>query len=58
MGIKVSAKTNLKASLKLYNHINTFLFEQEFDELRSYSPAQISKIKEAAKTIKSVISNG
>lgn len=58
MGIRVSIKTNLKASLKLYNQIASFLFEQEYDELKSYSPAQISKIKEAAKTIKEVINNG
>jgi hypothetical protein len=33
MSIKLSAKTNKKATLKLVNHISSFLFEQEYEEL-------------------------
>lgn len=35
MGIKVATKTKNKASLKLYNNIVSYLFEQEYDELRN-----------------------
>lgn len=35
MGIDVKCKTKKKASLKLYNQISSFLFEQEYDELRN-----------------------
>lgn len=34
MGINVSTKTKAKASLKLYNQISSYLFEQECDELK------------------------
>lgn len=33
MSIKLSAKTNKKETLKLVNHISSFLFEQEYGEL-------------------------
>ena len=33
MGINVSAKTKAKASLKLYNQISSYMFEQEYDEM-------------------------
>lgn len=33
MSIKVSAKTNKKATLKLISHISSFLFEEEYGEL-------------------------
>lgn len=48
MGINVSCKTKAKASLKLYNQISSFLFEQEFDELRGNSEAK--KALEEART--------
>jgi hypothetical protein len=41
-GVNISAKTKAKASLKLYNAIHSYLFEQECEELR-YNP----KAKEA-----------
>lgn len=33
MSISLLAKTNKKATLKLVNHISSFLFEQEYGEL-------------------------
>ena len=36
MGINISCKTKAKASLKLYNQISSYLFEQEYDELRNH----------------------
>lgn len=35
MGINVSTKTKAKATLKLYNQISSYLFEQEYNELKS-----------------------
>lgn len=55
MGINVSVKTKAKASLKLYNHISSFLFEQEFDELKGNSKAKkvlIQAKKELSEIIK------
>lgn len=34
MGIKVKAKTEAKASIKLYNAIASYRFEQQYDEMK------------------------
>lgn len=34
MGIKISAKTEAKASLKLYNAISSYRFEQKYNEMK------------------------
>lgn len=34
MSIKISTKTNKKATLKLISHISTFLFEEDCGELK------------------------
>ena len=47
MGITVQTKTNKKETLKLYNTITSYLFEQEFNELRNVSRNDIQKIKDA-----------
>ena len=55
MGIRVTSKTKNKASLKLYNHIVSYLFEQECDELRSNFKVKMALIdakNELAKLIK------
>lgn len=55
MGIRVSAKTKKPASLKLYNAINSYLFEQEYDELKGHSKAKsalVSAKNELSKIIK------
>lgn len=44
MGIVYNTKTKNKASLKLFNHISSYLFEQEYDELKGKD-----KVKEALK---------
>lgn len=44
MGIYLSCKTEAKASLKLYNQISTYLFEQEYDELRNYPEEKLALI--------------
>lgn len=37
MGIRVSTKTEAKASLKLYNAIASYRFEQKYDEMKGNS---------------------
>lgn len=44
MGIAVRTNTKMKASLKLYNQINSFLFEQEYDELRNSPKVKLALI--------------
>lgn len=54
MGINVSAKTKAKASLKLYNQISSYMFEQEFEEMRGNSRIK-SVLDEAKKTLADII---
>ena len=56
MGITCKTNTKKKATLKLFNLINSYLFEQEFDELNGVSNTDINKIKEACKVLASIIS--
>lgn len=44
MSISVSTKTKNKASLKLFNQIVTYLFEQEYDELRNNPEVKLTLI--------------
>ena len=55
MGITCKTNTNKKATLKLFNLINSYLFEQEFGELKDVSNTDINKIKEACKVLASII---
>ena len=34
MSITISTNTKARATLKLYNQLNYYMFEQEYDELR------------------------
>lgn len=61
MGITVQCKTKAKSTLKLFNTISSYLFEQEFDELKGYpmvKEALKSVKKELAKIIKDKEQNG
>ena len=42
MGINYTCKTKAKASLRLYNQISSFLFEQEFGELKDKHKEQLT----------------
>lgn len=37
MGVNVNCKTKAKASLKLYNQIASYIFEEEFGEMQGNS---------------------
>lgn len=54
MGINYSCKTKAKASLKLFNQISSFLFEQEFDELKGNNKAK-NALTEAKKALAEII---
>lgn len=43
MGINYSCKTKAKASLKLFNQISSFLFEQEYDEFTPHSGRDVQQ---------------
>ena len=38
MSIKISANSKAKATLKLYNQLTSYMFEQEYDELKYANP--------------------
>lgn len=58
MGVRLQSKTPLKASLKLLNHINTYMFEQEFDELKEFNPVLRQKLKASLKEASKLLSEG
>lgn len=56
MGIELKTKTKKKASLKLLNQINSFLFEQEYDELKGNSEVK-KALADAANALKKLINS-
>ena len=51
MGIRISAKTNKSATLKLINHISSYLFEEECGEFRGQSKAKAEAFLKQLKSI-------
>ena len=54
--IKVSTSTKVKATLKLYNQLTSYLFEQECGELKYAYPSNIEALKAAQKVLSMIIS--
>lgn len=54
MSINLSVKTNKKATLKLINHISSFLFEQEYGELAGQGELK-NALKEINKKLMKVL---
>ena len=52
--IKVTTKTNRPGALKLANAIRTYLFEQEFDELRGKAECS-NALKKAVQELDKII---
>ena len=48
-------KTEAKASLKMFNHINSFMFEEECRELKWFTEPQKKHLKATAKALCKVI---
>ena len=55
-GIKVSIKTKAKETLKLSNHLRSYLFEQEYGELSNCTTAQKKILKDALLVLNSIVS--
>lgn len=55
-GIKVSVKTKAKETLKLSNHLRSYLFEQECGELSSCTTAQKKLLRDALVVLNSIVS--
>lgn len=50
-------RSPMKESIKLLNQINTYLFEQEFEELKNFTPVQRQKLKGLLKEIVTILSD-
>lgn len=57
MGINYTCKTKAKASLRLYNQISSFLFEQEFGELKDNPKIKLA-LQEANRHLAEIINKG
>ena len=53
---KVSSKTKAKETLKLSNHLRSYLFEQEYGELSNCTTAQKKTLKDALLVLNSIVS--
>ena len=54
--IKVSTNTKAKATLKLYNQLTSYMFEEEYGELKYANPSNIKALKEDKKVLSMIIS--
>ena len=59
MSIRVSSKTNAKATLKLYNQLVSYMFEQEYDELQRYASSKdIEALNKAKEALGNIVAKG
>ena len=56
MSIKVSTSTKAKATLKLYNQLTSYMFEEEYGELKYANQSNIKALKAAQKVLSMIIS--
>ena len=56
MSITISTNTKAKATLKLYNQLNSYMFEQEYDELKYANQSNIKALRAAQKALSTIIS--
>ena len=55
MSITISTNTKAKATLKLYNQLNSYMFEQECDELKYANQSNIKALRAAQKALSTII---
>ena len=55
MSITISTNTKAKATLKLYNQLVSYMFEQEFDELKYANQSNIKTLRAAQKALSMII---
>ena len=56
MSITISTNTKARATLKLYNQLNSYMFEQECDELKYANQSNIKALRAAQKALSTIIS--
>ena len=56
MSITIATNTKAKATLKLYNQLVSYMFEQEFNELKYANQSNIKALKAAQKVLSMIIS--
>jgi hypothetical protein len=56
MSIKVSTSTKAKATLKLYNQLTSYMFEEECGELKYANQSNIKALRAAQKVLSMIIS--
>ena len=56
MSITISTNTKAKATLKLYNQLISYMFEQECDELKYANQSNIKALRAAQKALSTIIS--
>ena len=55
MSITISTNSKAKATLKLYNQLASYMFEQEFDELKYANQSNIKTLRAAQKALSMII---
>ena len=55
MSITISTNTKAKATLKLYNQLTSYMFEQEYEELKYANQSNIKTLKAAQKVLSMII---
>ena len=55
MSVTISTTTKAKATLKLYNQLVSYMFEQEFDELKYANQSNIKTLRAAQKALSMII---
>ena len=55
MSITISTNSKAKATLKLYNQLASYMFEQEYDELKYANQSNIKALKAAQKALNMII---
>lgn len=55
MSITISTNTKAKTTLKLYNQLVSYMFEQEFDELKYANQSNIKTLRAAQKALSMII---
>lgn len=57
-GIRITTKTKAKESLKLANHLRSYLFEQECGELNRCTPNDKKTLRDALAVLGSLVNKG
>lgn len=55
MSITISTNTKAKATLKLYNQLTSYMFEQEYEELKYANQSNIKTLRAAQKVLSMII---